>query len=233
LLLAEVERSRRLTALGNLAAGVAHEIRNPLSSIKGLATFLAGEVPHPGPQEDAARTLVDEVNRLNRVVSELLEFARPGAVKLVDSDVREVIDGALRLASVDADAKGVAVHRDYPSQFPRVRVNRERLTQALLNLFLNAIQAMESGGELRIGLHVVQGGGRYAVTVADTGRGMSEEVLSAVFTPYYTTRPDGTGLGLAIVHQIVEAHGGVIDVRSVPGAGSEFTITLPLSMSRP
>ncbi|MCD8350961.1 MAG: ATP-binding protein [Planctomycetaceae bacterium] len=224
----EVERGRRLTALGNLAAGVAHEIRNPLSSIKGLATFLAGRVPPGGPEEESARTLVSEVNRLNRVVSELLEFARPRDMKTAPVDVAEIIDGALRLASSDAEAKRIAVVRDYEDGIPPAPVNRERLTQALLNLFLNGIQAMDSGGTLRVGLRRRPDGDGIAIVVADTGKGMSEEQLAAVFTPYYTTRPGGTGLGLAIVHQIVEGHNGGISVKSTPGKGSEFTVTLPL-----
>ncbi|MCD8139564.1 MAG: ATP-binding protein [Planctomycetaceae bacterium] len=223
----EVERGRRLTALGNLAAGVAHEIRNPLSSIKGLATFLAARVPTGGPEEESAQTLVSEVNRLNRVVSELLEFARPRDMKTAPADVAEIIDGALRLASSDAEAKRIVIIRDVDAAVPPVPVNRERLTQALLNLFLNAIQAMDDGGTLRVGLHRRADGDGIEIVVADTGKGMTENQLAAVFTPYYTTRPGGTGLGLAIVHQIVEGHGGGIGVKSVPGRGSEFTVTLP------
>ncbi len=224
----EVERGRRLTALGNLAAGVAHEIRNPLSSIKGLATFLAGRVTPGGPEAESAQILVDEVNRLNRVVSELLEFARPRDMKTAPVDVAGVIDGALRLASSDAGAKGIAVVREYEPGIPPAPVNRERLTQALLNLFLNAVQAMDDGGTLRVGLHRRADGGGIEIVVADTGMGMTEDQLAAVFTPYYTTRPGGTGLGLAIVHQIVEGHGGSIGVRSALGKGSEFVVTLPV-----
>lgn len=225
----EVERNERLTALGKLAAGAAHEIRNPLSSIKGMATYLAGKIPPGGREEEAAKTIVGEANRLNRVVSELLEFARPNGVRLASADIREVIGHALRLASSDLVSKKIAV--DFANGHPvsGVRLNSERFVQALLNLFLNAAQAMRPGGTLRIALAERPEKESLDISIADDGVGMSEEVRRSAFTPYYTTKPGGTGLGLAIVQQIVDEHGGTIAVRSAPGMGSEFTLSLPLA----
>lgn len=230
---AEVERNRRLTELGNLAAGVAHEIRNPLSSIKGLATFLAGRVPAEGPEGEAARTMVGEVNRLSRVVSELLDYARPGAIKLGQADVNAVVGSALRLADADIRAKDIQVEFRPDSGLGEVFVNKERLTQALLNLFLNAVQAMGRGGVLEVEVVRDAGGGMFGIVVRDNGEGMPEEVRASIFTPYFTTKASGTGLGLAIVHQIVEGHGGTIDVQSRPGEGSEFSVWLPQHRSAP
>ncbi len=229
---AEVERNRRLTALGNLAAGVAHEIRNPLSSIKGLATFLANKAPANGREEEAAKTMISEVNRLNSVVSELLEFARPGTVNLAPADINRVILRSLRLAEADMQSKNIRVEFA-PRPIDLVPMNQERLTQALLNLHLNAIQAMEPGGVLSIEAHGVPESNAVILTIADTGHGMADNVRASLFTPYFTTKPSGTGLGLAIVHQIVEAHGGTISVESEWGKGSRFTITLPLSSRLP
>ncbi|HWR05139.1 MAG TPA: ATP-binding protein [Humidesulfovibrio sp.] len=229
----QVRRSERLSALGNLAAGIAHEIRNPLSSIKGFATFLAAKVQGEGPEKEAgkeaAKIMIQEVDRLNRVVSELLEFARPGQPVLKPGDVNMVINQALRLCGSDAAARGVDVRFEPGVSLPPIPLDAERLTQALLNLFLNAIQAMDKGGALTVSARVEGDPARLALRVADTGTGMSPEVLASIFNPYFTTRPTGTGLGLAIVHRVVEGHGGEIKVESQPGAGTAFTMLLPLA----
>lgn len=222
----QVRRNERLSALGNLAAGVAHEIRNPLSSIKGFATYLAGKIKGEGPDKDAAKMMIQEVERLNRVVSELLEFARPGDMRLKDEDINQVIARTLRLAHSDASAKGVTVRFSRNDSLPPVPLDAERLTQALLNLFLNAIQAMGPGGVLEVSASMENRSNRVGVRIADTGKGMPPEVLSGIFNPYFTTKSSGTGLGLAIVHRIVEGHGGEIKVESQPGEGTVFTVLL-------
>jgi two-component system sensor histidine kinase HydH len=221
----QVRRNERLTALGNLAAGVAHEIRNPLSSIKGFATYLAGKVQ--GQDQEAARAMIQETDRLNRVVSELLEFARPGEMKLRDEDLAQVVERALRLVRADVTAKGVAVSFELDGALPRVSLDPERFTQALLNLFLNAVQAMDQGGTLRISATAEPEAGGVALRIADTGHGMAKELVPDIFNPYFTTKSSGTGLGLAIVHRIIEAHGGEIKVESVVGQGTVFTLLLP------
>lgn len=224
----QVRRNERLSALGNLAAGIAHEIRNPLSSIKGFATYLAGKVKAEGPDKDAAKVMIQEVDRLNRVVSELLEFAKPGTPNLKDEDVNAVIERALRLCGSDASAKGVEVRFKKDEVLFPVSLDAERMTQALLNLFLNAIQATDRGGVMEVSAHREGSPERLAVRIVDTGKGMFPDVIANIFNPYFTTRPSGTGLGLAIVHRVVEGHGGEIKVESRPGHGTTFTILLPL-----
>lgn len=226
----QVRRNERLTALGNLAAGVAHEIRNPLSSIKGFATYLAGKVQ--GQDQDAARAMIQETDRLNRVVSELLEFARPGEMKLRDEDLAQVVERALRLVRADVKAKGVAVSFEQEGGLPRVPLDPERFTQALLNLFLNAVQAMGQGGTLRILAAAEPETGSVVLSITDTGHGMAAELVPDIFNPYFTTKSSGTGLGLAIVHRIIEAHGGEIKVESVVGQGTVFTLLLPAAGRR-
>lgn len=225
---AEAQRNERLTSLGKLASGVAHEIRNPLSTIKGVATYLAKRTQPGGREEEAANTMVSEVDRLNRVVSELLDFARPAAIAVSETNLREVVDRALRLAEADIKAKRITVRIEEAPDFPTVFISPERFTQALLNLFLNAVQAMEAGGELRITTRWHPDASTFSLAISDTGKGIPENEQPYIFTPYFTTKPSGTGLGLAIVHQIVEGHGGSIRVDSAPGSGAEFTITLPL-----
>lgn len=251
----QVRRNERLSALGNLAAGVAHEIRNPLSSIKGFATYLAGRLQDDGKGRDAARLIMQEADRLNRVVSELLEFARPGVPSLREECMDAVIERSARLAATDAAARGVELRHVPDPALPPIPLDAERFTQALLNLLLNAVEATPRGGHVEVSAAVRpdngaregttprQGGSPNAcsgdwsgdwsggwlnVRVADTGRGMSPDVLKEIFNPYFTTRPSGTGLGLAIVHGVVEAHGGTIKVESQPDRGTTVNISLPL-----
>ena len=225
---ADAQRNDRLAALGHLAAGVAHEIRNPLSTIKGVALYIAKRMPMGGREEEAAQRMIDEVERLDRVVSELLEFARPGSFETVQADLGEVIGRALRLAEADLKAKNIAVVFEMEPGFPLVRISTERLTQALLNLFLNAVQAMERGGTLRV-VTRMSPDGMFSITVADTGPGIPAAIQASIFTPYFTTKSSGTGLGLAIVYQIAEGHGGRVSVGNAPGHGAEFTLTLPVN----
>jgi two-component system sensor histidine kinase HydH len=216
-----LRRSERLSALGHMAARVAHEIRNPLSSIKGFARFFAEKMPAGGGRE-IAFTMMEEVDRLNRVVTELLDFARPMSPALKPGDIREVVGRAVRLTADDAGKKGITTTFTAPPVLPEIDMDFERLTQVFLNLFINAVQAMDRGGELTVAAGVR--GGRIVVTVGDTGRGMTPEVLENIFTPYYTTRLSGTGLGLAVVLKILEEHGCAIKADSVPGRGSTFTL---------
>ncbi|MDD4701317.1 MAG: ATP-binding protein [Desulfovibrio sp.] len=225
---ADAQRNDRLSALGHLAAGVAHEVRNPLSTIKGVALYIAKRMLPGGREEEAAQRMIDEVDRLDRVVSELLEFARPGAISTADADLGEIISRALRLAEADVRARNIQVSLDVAPGLPLVRVNTERLTQALLNLFLNAVQAMGAEGRLRVGARLSPDGQTFTITVGDNGPGISRDIQAAIFTPYFTTKPSGTGLGLAIVYQIVEGHGGNVSVNSSPGQGTEFILVFPV-----
>ena len=224
---ADAQRNDRLAALGHLAAGVAHEIRNPLSTIKGVALYIARRMPLGGREEEAAQRMIDEVERLDRVVSELLDFARPGSFETVQVDLAEIIGRALRLAEADIKAKGIVVVQEVEPGFPSVKISPERLTQALLNLFLNAVQAMDHGGTLRVAARTLPNA-MFSITVADTGPGIPPEIQASIFTPYFTTKPSGTGLGLAIVYQIAEGHGGRVSVGNAAGQGAEFTLTLPV-----
>ena len=228
---ADAQRNDRLAALGHLAAGVAHEVRNPLSTIKGVALYIARRMPLGGREEEAAQRMIDEVERLDRVVSELLDFARPGSFETVQADLGEIIGRALRLAEADIKAKGIAVVQEMEPDFPVVKISPERLTQALLNLFLNAVQAMERGGTLRVSARTLPNA-LFSITVADTWPGIPAEIQASIFTPYFTTKPSGTGLGLAIVYQIAEGHGGRVSVGNAAGQGAEFILTLPQNGGR-
>jgi len=222
----EVARSRRLASLGSLAAGIAHEIRNPLSSIKGFATWFRERYRDNPEDRETADVMIREVDRLNRVITQLLEFARPLTMQRVSTPLQTVIRHALKMVEGEAQTKRIVIETDLSLEVAEIPLDTDRMTQVLLNLFQNAIGAMEGGGLLRISLDRRDEKG-VRITVADTGIGIPKEELPRVFDPYFTTRPSGTGLGLAIVHKIVEAHGGEVRLESEPGRGTTATILLP------
>jgi two-component system sensor histidine kinase HydH len=223
----EVERSQRLAAVGSLAAGVAHEIRNPLSSLKGFATYFRQRYSGVPDDVKVADIMIQEVDRLNRVITELLEFSRPMELKRKGTDLAGLVRHVLRTVEGQAREKEITVKTALSSGFPEAFIDPDRMTQVFLNLFLNALAAMEKGGALSVSV-TRHDGGSLRVTVTDSGAGIRKEDLGRVFDPYYTTKPSGTGLGLAIVHRIVEAHGGEIRLESEPGKGTTFTILLPI-----
>ena len=221
-------RKEKLLALGHLAAGVAHEVRNPLSSIKGLAKYFAERTPADGEAHQLALVMAREADRLNRVVSELLELVRPAHLKYQSVDLNEVITHSLQLVSQDAASRAISLKFIAQPALCRIQADPDRLKQVLLNLYLNAIHAIGRDGVITVAVREC-GDGRVKVSVADSGKGMTAEQLQAIFTPYFTTKADGTGLGLAVVQNIVEQHGGTIDAESTPGKGALFTLYLPVN----
>jgi two-component system sensor histidine kinase HydH len=223
----EVERNRRLASIGRLAAGIAHEIRNPLSSIKGFATYFKERYKDVPEDKKTAEIMVQEVERLNRVIGQLLEFARPIKLNRKKTGLDEVISYSLKMVQKQAQDKGVAITTNFSPDIDGISLDPDRISQVLLNLYLNAIEAMEQGGTLRIDSSLDEEYRRAKIIVSDTGSGISEEDLVHIFDPYFTTKQSGTGLGLAIVHRIIEAHKGEVRVESEPGKGTTVTILLP------
>jgi two-component system sensor histidine kinase HydH len=223
----EIRRTEKLAALGGLAAGVAHEIRNPLSSIKGMASYFGSKFPEGSQDREAARVMTDEVDRLNRVISELLDFARPSELTRRPTDIPMLLSHSLKLIAPDATAKNIIIKQEINIE-PACRpvIDADRFSQCLLNLYLNAIQAMPAGGQMQVRAWTA-GDDAIHFAISDTGDGIPEAQQQQIFDPYYTTKPKGTGLGLAIVHKIVTSHGGRISVQSRPGEGARFDITLP------
>ena len=223
----EVARSQRLASVGRLAAGVAHEIRNPLSSIKGFATYFKERYPDRPEDQQTADIMIQEVDRLNRVVGQLLEFARPVSIKPKPVSLQTLLDDSIKLIKDQATEKGISIQTQNNIQAAEIRIDPDLINQVLLNLYLNAIDSMEKGGELKV--EVTGDGHRrnVVIQVSDTGHGISRENLSKIFEPYFTTKSTGTGLGLAIAHNIIEAMGGKITVESNTEAGTTFTIALP------
>lgn len=222
---AEVRRSERLAALGRLVAGMAHEIRNPLNSISGYSQHLKGKFGSDTSEGKALEVIVKEVDRLNRVITELLDFSRPREPELEPLDLSDIVRSTLELVARETASQGVTVVEELPDTRVMVMGHADTLKQLLLNLSLNALQAMPDGGVLNIQAGVY--GTRPFLRVSDTGPGIPEETQESIFEPFYTTRESGTGLGLAIVHRIVLDHGAEIRVESSPGAGATFIVRFP------
>jgi two-component system sensor histidine kinase HydH len=222
----EIRRQEKLAAIGGLAAGVAHEIRNPLSSIKGLATFFGEQFEDGSEAKDAAGVMVNEVDRLNRVITELLDFSKPTDLKRQTTELAALLTRSLQLIQQDTINRGIKVNVDIDENVCPVHVDPDRLTQCLLNLYLNAIQAMPDGGIMSLNC-TMDAQSHVLIRIKDTGNGIPADDLSKIFNPYFTTKGKGTGLGLAIVHKIVEAHHARIKVESTAGKGSTFILQIP------
>jgi len=225
----KVRRSEKLAAIGELAAGIAHEIRNPLSSIRGFAQFLRHALKDKPQEQVYADTMVAEVDRINRVVSDLLTFARPMEAELVPTEITDLIEHAVRLVAADASSRNVQI-KTRIADVSKLPLDANQMTQALLNLLLNALQAVDQGGCIEIGADFIVDDTSLHLWVADNGSGILPDQKEKIFEPFFTTREKGTGLGLAIVHKIVENHQGEIKIESPIGGstqGCRFTMILP------
>lgn len=221
----EVERKGKLAAIGSLAAGVAHEIRNPLSSIKGGATYLKSQFKQGSAGEKTAAIVIDEVERLNRVITDLIGLSRPSDLSMKPVFVADVIEHCTGLITQEAELRDVLLAVDIPEDIPQIMLDTDRFSQVILNLCLNSLDAMEEGGKLVV--TVVPDGQSISIIVEDNGEGMDDETKERIFEPYFTTKSHGTGLGLSVVHKIIEAHNGIIRVFSQKGQGTRFVIQLP------
>jgi signal transduction histidine kinase len=225
----QLQVSERLAAIGRVTAGVAHEVKNPLNSMRVWLEVLKGNISADAEPQQAVKMLDSEIDRLDRAVKTFLDFTKPVEIELEETDLpalmNEVIDGA-RPAIARA---GVLLAKEIPAEFPPVRLDRHLIHQALLNLVLNACDAMAPGGQLTLALR--QDSEKAQISVADTGKGISPEDRSKIFQLFYTTRPGGTGIGLANTFRFVQLHNGSIEFDSEVGQGTTFTIELPLSRS--
>ncbi len=223
-----VERSERLASLGQMAAGIAHEVRNPLGSIRGLAQYFARKFEQAPEEKKYAEAIIGETDRLNRVIGDLLDFARPQEPNYQTCIMTAIIDHALELVRADLIAKQIRIQRRGEENLPELEADLDLLSQAFMNLFLNAVEAMDAEGTLSIRARLLKPPERLQIEVQDTGHGIPPENIAKVFDPFFTSKKSGTGLGLALVHRIIENHGGSIEVTSIPGKGTTFTINLPI-----
>lgn len=226
----KIRQREKLAAIGDLAAGIAHEVRNPLSSIKGYVTYFGSLFAQGSENRKAAEITAEEVDRVNRVISELLEFARPSELNLAATDLRKLIVHTLGIVAQEASFAGVTITTQLDHNLPELMVDPDRITQVVLNILINAIQAMGQGGQLSVATY--QREEEVVVDISDTGHGISLENQGNMFNPYFTTKKNGTGLGLAIVHKIVEDHGGSVHIQSTQDSGTQVSVTLPIHPAR-
>ncbi|MBW1637449.1 MAG: hypothetical protein JRJ68_14400 [Deltaproteobacteria bacterium] len=226
----ELQRSERLAALGKMAAGVAHELRNPLSSIKGLALLLKSKINDESGGKDTADILVGEVDRLDRSIGELLDYAKPARLNRKNLEINTIVEKTVQLIAMDIKSQGISLTLDLEEDLPGINGDEDKLVQLFLNLLLNGLQAMESDGLLSVKSFLKSG--YIAVVITDTGKGISSEHLPRIFDPYFTTRSDGTGLGLAMSAKIVDEHEGKITVTSEKGKGSRVEVVLPAAFKK-
>ncbi len=218
----EVRRKDRLAALGEMAATVAHEIRNPLGGIQGFAALLERDLPADDPRHRLVEKILAGTRSLDRVVNELLEYTRPVELRIEPIDARKLVDSAIGYLS---GVPGGIETRNSVALGLVLRGDAHRLRQVILNVLQNAVQSIDGAGRVEVTARA--GADTITISIADTGCGIAAEHVEKVFMPFFTTREKGTGLGLAAASKLVEAHGGLMDVSSTPGEGATFRITLP------
>lgn len=239
----DLKRADRLASMGTLAAGLAHEIRNPLGGIKGAAQLLRRSLESQPALREYTDIMIREVDRVDQLIEQLLDLSRPPQLALEAINIHEVLEHVVLLEGQTDDARNITVKKNFDPSLPPIRGDRARLTQVFLNLVKNAFQAMERGGALTVStrletdLHVHEpatGRNRFIwIEVADEGTGIREQDLAHIFSPFFTTKNNGTGLGLALCYHIVKEHGGLIRVDSAEGKGTTFKVSLVVAEQLP
>jgi len=230
----ERERLRdRLAALGEMAAMIAHEVKNPLASIEVMAGLLRRQVADRADLQDMLGDIISEAKMANAIVLEVLEFVRPIRLEVDRTSIARVVQDAITLAESKLARRGTRLDVNVPAALPPIAGDHHQLCQVVTNLLINALEALGGRGCIRV-VAIEQPGHdemqprEVVVTVEDNGPGIPADIAERIFNPFFTTKPQGSGLGLAIVRKIVDAHDGRIDVASTPGVGTTFTVTLPV-----
>ena len=222
----QMSRAEHLATLGELATGLAHEIRNPLAGIAGVVEILGRDLPATSPARAVVKDVRLEIAQINRILTDLLQTARPHRPETRKSDLNTTVEHAVMLARQQALSKSIEIALKKKTDLSEVEHDSDQIHQVLLNLLLNSIQAIEGSGKITVAIEDRKD--TAAIVVSDTGRGIAPEHLPNIFRPFFTTKGNGTGLGLSLARRIVEEHQGSIDVASVVGEGTTFTVLLPM-----
>lgn len=227
----QMERVDRLASVGEMSAGIAHEIKNPLAAISGAVTVLADDFAEEDPRREVVSKVLEQISRLDKAATDLLFFGRPGKPSFEYVDTNDLLNKTMFFVSQHPEARNVHQSREFTRNLPPVWVDAKQLQQVFFNIIINAIQAMKEGGTLLLQTDLVKEQNRELVRVliGDSGPGIKAEDLELIFTPFYTTKTQGTGLGLAICRQLMEQQGGSIEIKSRLGEGTRVIIKLPVS----
>ena len=236
----EILRMDRLVSLGKLASDIAHELRNPLAGIKTTAQALGEEIPKDDPRREYLNRITKEIDRLNELLKTFFSFAKPQKLNLVHCEIKAIINEIIPFLIKEIAEKRIRFVETYHPQLPKIKVDKNQMYQVFLNLFLNAIQAMPDGGELKIEVSPVISNSPdrtkqnfIKIAVSDTGTGIPPNIVRKIFDPFFTTKPKGIGLGLSITYQIIKKHGGTIKVESQLEKGTSIVINLPEILENP
>ena len=221
----QMSRAEHLATLGELATGLAHEIRNPLAGIAGVIEIIGRDLPPTSPAREMVKDVRLEINQINRILTDLLETARPHPPQMLRSSLNTTVEHAVMLARQQVLSQPIKIELQQAPNLAEVEHDSDQIHQMVLNLLLNAVQAIDGAGTVRV--EIGSRDDAASVTVTDTGRGIPEQQLPNIFRPFFTTKGNGTGLGLSLVRRIVEEHHGRINVCSVVGKGSTFEVLLP------
>jgi signal transduction histidine kinase len=225
-------QTEKLSALGRMAAGIAHEINNPLAGVLLFSSNLLKKAPQEGPFREGLEIIIQETLRCKAIIQELLEFSRPSEPKAVLANVNDVIVRAIHLLKNELRLRHIKLEMDLPGSLPEILIDENQIEQILVNLLLNAIQAIDENGAITIRTYVSSDRKTVAIDVSDTGCGIPPENMLKIFEPFFSTKAKGTGLGLAVTYGIVQKHGGNVYAYSQPGQGARFIVELPIP-SRP
>jgi two-component system sensor histidine kinase HydH len=224
----ELIQANKYKVIGELATGIAHEIRNPLGSIQGSLEILRKDYKPEDSKFEFLNILLKEVTRLNKVITDFLNYARPALPNLIETDINQLISETVLIFSPQAAKKGVGLKTELGKNLPRIKADPSQLKQAFINLILNSLEAIGDKGEIFISTYLDKN--KLTVKFQDTGKGMSEETKGKIFTPFFSTKENGAGLGLGIVERIIQNHKGEIKVESYLGKGTAFTLVFPVEM---
>jgi hypothetical protein len=231
----QMERADRLASVGEMATGLAHEIKNPLAGISGAISVLADDFPEADPRKEIVRQVLEQIKRLDKTATDLLFFGRPGKPAFAFTDINVLVKNTLFFVSQHPEARNIHYHKELTRDLPAIWVDEKQIQQVLLNIIINAVQAMSGGGTLTIQteLRTDRGKSWVRVLITDSGKGIPPEELDRIFVPFHTTKTQGTGLGLPICRQLMEQHQGTIGVESRMGEGTTFIIELPVVEGQP
>ena len=223
----QLSRARHLSTLGEMVAGISHEIRNPLGIIRSSAELLMKKVASHDPSNTIPEIIIEEANRLNNIITDFLNFAKPRSPNFIPCRVEEILEKNITFLSSQISEQGSTIHKHQADSLPEVMADSAMLYQAFLNILINAMQSMPDGGRINVDIH--SNDSMVSIAFQDEGDGIAEGHLEKIWDPFFTTKEKGTGLGLGIVRNIIESHNGNIKIENRPGGGAQVTIGLPIS----